>query len=97
MEYKNGMDLFPKELLIEIQKYVSGGLVYIPQAENKHKEWGEVSGIKAEIHVRNNEIKERFHMGMTIAELASEYCLAIGTIKKIVYTRKNVKKLPYKK
>lgn len=59
------------------------------QAENKHKEWGEVSGIKAEIHVRNNEIKEKFHMGMKIEELSSEYCLAIGTIKKIVYTRKN--------
>lgn len=97
MEYKNGMDLFPKELLMEIQKYVSGGLVYIPQAEDKHREWGEVSGIKAEIHIRNNEIKEKFHMGMTIDELALEYCLAIGTIKKIVYTRKSINKLPYKK
>lgn len=88
MEYKNGIDLFPQELLKEIQKYVSGGLVYIPQVENKRKEWGELSGIKTEIHMRNYEIKQKFINGVTIPELALEYCLAIETIKRIVYSKK---------
>lgn len=87
MDYKNGIELFPQELLIEIQKYISGGLVYIPQAENKRKEWGELSGVKAEIRKRNSEIKQKFFMGITISELALEYCLAVDTIKRIVYTK----------
>ena len=28
MDYKNGTDIFPEELIREIQKYISGGLVY---------------------------------------------------------------------
>lgn len=88
MEYKNGMDLFPKELLKEIQKYISGGLVYIPQDENKRKEWGEISGIKKEICIRNDEIKQKFQEGMTVSQLAIDYCLAEETIKRIVYSKK---------
>jgi len=88
MNYKNGIEIFPKELIAEIQKYISGGLVYIPQAENKRKEWGELSGFKAEIGVRNSEIRHKFSQGMTINELSVEYFLAVETIKKIVYTKK---------
>lgn len=87
MDYKSGIDLFPQELLIEIQKYVSGGLVYIPQVESKRKEWGELSGAKREICARNSEIRQKFCMGLTIYELALEYSLAVDTIKKIVYTK----------
>jgi len=88
MRYKNGTDLFPQELLKEIQKYVSGGLIYIPQVEDQRKSWGEISGIKAEILTRNYEIKQKFHNGVTISELAEEYWLSIETIKRIVYTNK---------
>jgi len=88
MEYKNAIDLFPQVLLNEMQKYVSGGLVYIPQVESRRKEWGELSGIKSEIHIRNYEIKQKFHKGLSISELAIEYCLAVETIKRIVYSKK---------
>lgn len=88
MEYKNGVDLFPEELLKEIQKYVSGGLVYIPQVESRRKEWGELSGIKGEISTRNCEIKQKFQRGITISALAIEYCLAEDTIKRIIYLKK---------
>lgn len=88
MDYKNGMEIFPQQLIAEIQKYISGGLVYIPQIESKHRKWGELSGVKAEILLRNTEIRKRFSDGLTIDELAVEYCLAVETIKKIVYTKK---------
>jgi len=87
MGYKNGIDLFPRELLKEIQKYISGGIVYIPKDESNRKEWGELSGIRVEICIRNYEIKQKFHKGITISELAIEYCLAEETIKRIVYTK----------
>lgn len=88
MDYKNGIEIFPQELIAEIQKYISGGLVYIPQVENKRKEWGELSGFKAEIHLRNTEIRKKFSEGLAIDELAVEYYLSVETIKKIVYTKK---------
>lgn len=88
MKYKNGIDLFPQELLIEIQKHISGGLVYIPQVEAQHKAWGEISGIKKEIRTRNFEIRQKFCSGLEISKLAKEYCLSVETIKKIVYSNK---------
>lgn len=88
MEYKNGIDLFPQELLREIQKYVSGGLVYIPQVESKRKEWGELSGTRAEVSKRNYNIRQKFHRGAAISDLAIEYFLAEETIKRIVYSKK---------
>ena len=39
MQYKNGKDIFPERLLKQIQKYVSGELIYIPSLEKK-KDWG---------------------------------------------------------
>lgn len=87
MKYVNAIEVIPEELLLEIQKYVSGDLIYIPKVENKRKSWGEVSGIRKEIFSRNIEIKEKFRNGSTINQLVSEYCLAYETIKKIVYTR----------
>jgi Mor family transcriptional regulator len=90
MNYKNGLDIFPQELLVEIQKYISGGMVYIPQKESNRKEWGALSGVKKELTSRNSEIKQRFYAGVTIDNLASEYCLSIETIKKIVYTKKKI-------
>ncbi|GFP75562.1 CD3324 family protein [Clostridium fungisolvens] len=87
MNYKNGIEVLPQELIAEIQKYISGSLIYIPQAENMRKEWGEVSGVKEEIRIRNCEIKEKFLKGLKIDQLAEEYCLAIETIKKIVYKK----------
>lgn len=85
MKYKNAVDLFPQELITEIQKYLTGSLVYIPQAENQRKPWGELSGTKKEISTRNYEIRQKFRGGVSISELALEYCLAVETIKKIVY------------
>ncbi|WP_160679276.1 CD3324 family protein [Clostridium sp. C8-1-8] len=87
MDYKNGIDILPKELVVEIQKYISGGLVYIPQIEENKKQCGELSGYKVELKIRNDNIKDRFLKGSTIEELSLEYCLSIETIKKIVYRK----------
>lgn len=39
MKYKNAKDVFPPNLLKQIQKYVAGELIYIP-AGGKRKSWG---------------------------------------------------------
>jgi len=87
MGYKNGKDIFPHELLEEIQKYVGGDYVYIPQKDSKAK-WGEKSGVKEELIQRNKQIRIMFKAGTSIEELSFLYGLSIYTVRKIVYSKK---------
>ena len=72
MKYKNACDIFPEKLLRQIQKYVSGELVYIPAGDSK-KAWGETSGYLKYLSDRNNEIRERYHAGASM-ELFHRIC-----------------------
>lgn len=58
MKYENGKDIFPEELLKQIQKYVSGKVVYIPSCDKK-REWGESSGYKQYLIERNRDIRAK--------------------------------------
>lgn len=85
MKYRKASEIFPDELLKEIQKYSSGELVYIPKATQR-KSWGADSGALGYYHQRNNEIRNKFHQEQqSIEELASEYNLSPETLKKIIY------------
>ena len=88
MKYENGKDIFPERLLKQIQKYVSGKLVYIPSRSEKKKDWGEASGYRQYLQKRNLDIQLKFRNGVTIDQLAEEYCLSHETIKKIAYSKK---------
>ena len=94
MKYVNGKDIFPEALLKQIQKYVSGKAVYIPAADEK-KAWGETSGYKRYILERNREIRNKFKAGACMEALSDEYALSSESIKKIVYTKKEVVILDY--
>ena len=87
MNYENGEDVFPELLLRQIQKYVSGKLVYIPMGERK-KAWGEATGYKMYLYERNKNIRTCFKNGDSIAVLSEEYFLSDETIKKIIYSKK---------
>ena len=39
MRYHRAQDIFPAELLLEIQKYVDGEYIYIPKLETNKKAW----------------------------------------------------------
>lgn len=87
MKYINAKEVLPRELLNEIQKYVSGEILYVPKPDGKKNTWGSKSGIKQEILNRNKEIKFQKKNGKTIEELMYQYNLSYDTIKKIVYRR----------
>lgn len=87
MAYKKASAILPKELLVEIQKYIQGETIYIPKIENTYLEWGARSGSKKFIEIRNKSIKEAFTNGASIEQLSKEYHLAVETIKKIIYTK----------
>lgn len=80
--------IFPKELLKEVQKYVHGESIYIPNQEGSRKKWGEVSGGRQFLNQRNHEIRRKFSKGVTIDQLVDEFCLSLDSIKKIVYSKK---------
>ena len=39
MEYINAKSVLPQELIEELQRYVQGGYLYIPAAEERHRCW----------------------------------------------------------
>ncbi len=86
MKYKNAAEILPPELLQEVQCYIEGELLYIPRSDSK-QEWGAVSGSKKFYLERNYQIKELFHNGKSVEELAVKFGVSNSTIKKIVYQK----------
>ena len=94
MGYRNAQDIFPEKLLRQIQRYVSGETIYVPAGEER-KAWGETSGYQRYIRERNAEIRSRFEEGLTIDELMDRYALSYDSIKRIVYSRREIAMLQY--
>lgn len=85
MKYRKAAEVFPDELLKEIQKYSSGELIYIPKTKAR-EDWGSSSGAKTFYTQRNSEIRSKHrHEKRSIPELAEEYNLSPETIRRIVY------------
>ncbi|NCB93573.1 MAG: hypothetical protein EOM40_13610 [Clostridia bacterium] len=85
MTYLNGKEILPEELLRQVQRYCAGGLLYIPKEEGTRQVWGARTGIKEDLHIRNNMIREKKKNGSSIKNLAEEYHLSIDSLKKILY------------
>lgn len=88
VEYINAKDVLPKTLILQIQQYVGGSMIYIPQRDDDKKSSGTSTNSRNEIAGRNNEIKEKKKNGATIDDLMSEYHLSYDTIKSIIYRKK---------
>lgn len=84
MSYKKAQDVLPEEILKIIQEYIDGEYIYIPRKNENHKSWGEKSGIKDSLKIRNNEIYKKYLNGATINELAQEYYLSEKSIRRII-------------
>ncbi|GAA3407788.1 CD3324 family protein [Paenibacillus hodogayensis] len=81
--YKNARDILPESLIQEIQKYVRGQHLYIPQTERKG--WGAHSGTRDEMARRNKDIYQKYMDGVGISELSRIYHLSEERIRGIVY------------
>lgn len=88
MNYKNGRDIFPPQLLREIQRYVQGEKIYIPQTQEGKAGWGERSGGRTEISFRNTEIMKKHEEGLSIDDISVLFCLSTETIRKIIYKKR---------
>jgi len=89
LSYKKGVEVLPAHLLKEVQKYIDGGLIYIPK-KSERVEWGHLNGSKKLLEKRNDKIFELYKNGISLDEIAHIYYLSEETIKKIVYGKKQL-------
>lgn len=87
MKYVSANDILPEALLLEVQKYVQGTTLYIPSPKQRKKKWGEMSGQRAYLKERNEQIRQQFEQGVGVEALAEAYFLSLDSIKKIVYRK----------
>ncbi|GAA0180163.1 CD3324 family protein [Clostridium sediminicola] len=90
MKYAKAQDVLPEEIVKIIQEYVDGKYLYVPRKHENHKSWGESSGIKSSLKMRNNEIYKKYIEGTTINELTQEYYLSEKSIRRIINQEKRL-------
>ena len=84
MNYKNGRDILPAELLTELQNFVQGELIYIPKKSTNRAGWGELNGARKSIRERNHKISKLYQNGWSIDRLIGHFHLSEDSVKKIV-------------
>lgn len=86
MKYLNAAEVLPEHLLIEIQKHISGEILYIPSGD-KSIRWGEKNGSRSYFENRNKQIKKQFRDGFSIEQISLDFGLAYETVRKILYKK----------
>ncbi len=82
--YVKAEDVLPETLLEAIQEYVQGVELYIPKRAEERLGWGEASGTRRQISMRNQEIVRRRNQGESIHALMERYHLSYDSIRKII-------------
>lgn len=78
MKYRKAESVLPQELLKQIQQYIQGEYVYIPNKKRMKKVWAEKTGTRHYIAERNIEIKKQYYECKKCEELAMEYHLSLS-------------------
>ena len=84
MSYKNAAQIFPPELLREVQKYIDGDFLYVPRVTQHKRQWGTATTSKQELEIRNRQIYSDYLSGEKAGELAKKYFLSKKSIERII-------------
>ena len=87
MKYVNAKEVLPPEILALVQKHTCGALIYVPKKDEEKIGWGQNSGARAQVLLRNRNIMEAYRNGASIYELMNDYCLSEASIRKIIYSK----------
>ena len=88
MKYEKAQDILPSEIIELIQNYIDGRYLYIPRKNTLKKSWGEESGIKETLSLRNMGIYDEYLNGTSIKELSRKYYLTEDSIRRIIRVEK---------
>jgi len=90
MKYSNAYKVLPDDIVKVIQEYVDGEYLYIPRKEEQQKKWGEQSGSRDTLKIRNAEIYLKYIKGAEILDLAQGYYLSDKSIRRILSQQKKI-------
>lgn len=82
MKYKNASDILPANLVEEIQKYVQGEFLYIPQKDRQA--YRADTEYKIELAKRNFRIYNMHLEGICNGQLAKNFSMAESSIRRII-------------
>lgn len=88
MGYNNGKQILPAELLKQVQQYVAGESIYIPQKGEAKNGWGQKTDARIFLNRRNIEIYQKYLNGCKVAVLSQEYHISTQGIYKILSKQK---------
>lgn len=83
MGYRKAEEVLPANILLLVQEYVDGDVLYVPRKGGK-RGWGTESGMKRELEGRNQQICRDYHKGVSVGELAVKYCLTEKSVRRII-------------
>ena len=84
MSYIKAEKILPEELIRQIQEYVDGVYIYIPRKPGTRHIWGQETGYRTELKVRNDQIRMDHAAGMGIPVLSRKYHLSEKSIRRIL-------------
>ncbi len=89
MGYIRAEDILPEEVLVLVQQYVDGQMIYIPRKSDCHKSWGAGTQTKKDLMVRNQRMYEEYLSGTSVSELSGRYFLTEKSVQRIIRNCKN--------
>lgn len=90
MKYIKAKDVLPENIIEIIQEYIDGECLYIPRKNGNEKSWGEKSGTKNSLEIRDKKIYDEYMEGKDIIELTQIYYLSEQSIRRIIRNQRIV-------
>ena len=84
MSYIKAEEILPEELIRQIQEYADGVYIYIPRRPGNRQPWGQETGYKAELKLRNDRIRNDYASGASVTALSRKYHLSEKSIRRIL-------------
>ena len=84
VSYIKAEEILPEELIRRIQEYADGVYIYIPRRPGNRQPWGQETGYKAELKLRNDRIRSDYATGASVQTLSRRYHLSEKSIRRIL-------------
>ena len=84
MSYIKAEEILPEELIRKIQEYADGVYIYITRRPGNRQPWGQETGYKAELKLRNDRIRNDYASGESVTALSRKYHLSEKSIRRIL-------------